>query len=71
MDWTGLHSPMVRKGPMTIPEKGRKGLRVKLSDKLQYEVEEYRVAVPVHPGIRSLKGTLAAIRERRLTLPTA
>jgi hypothetical protein len=27
-----------------IPEKGRMGLRVKLSDKLQYEVEEYRAA---------------------------
>jgi hypothetical protein len=62
---------MVRQGQMTIPQKGRKGLRVKLSHKLQYEVEEYRAAVPVHPGIRSLKGTLATIRERRLTLPTA
>jgi hypothetical protein len=44
MDRAGVHSPMVRKGPMTIPEKGRMGLRVKLSDKLQYEVEEYRAA---------------------------
>jgi len=45
---------------MTIPEKGRKGLRVKLSDELQYEFEEYRATAPVHPGIRSLKGTLAS-----------
>ena len=45
---------------MTIPEKGRKGLRAKLGDKLQYEVEEYRAAVTVHPGIRSLKGILAS-----------
>ena len=53
MDWTVLHSPVARKGQMTIPEKVRKGLRVKLGDKLQYEVEEYRATVPVHPGIRS------------------
>jgi hypothetical protein len=45
---------------MTIPEKGRKGLRVKLGVTLQYEVEKYRAAVPVHPGIRSLRGTLAS-----------
>jgi bifunctional DNA-binding transcriptional regulator/antitoxin component of YhaV-PrlF toxin-antitoxin module len=60
MDRTVRHSPVARKGQMTIPEKGRKGLRVKLGDKLQYEVEEYRATVPVHPGIRSLKGTLAS-----------
>ena len=60
MDRTLLRSSVARKGPMTIPEKGRKGLRVKLGDKVQYEVEEYRTAVPVHPGIRSLKGTLAS-----------
>ena len=60
MDRTGLHSPVARKSQMTVPEKGRKGLRVKLGDKLQYEVEEYRTTVPVHPGIRSLKGTLAS-----------
>jgi bifunctional DNA-binding transcriptional regulator/antitoxin component of YhaV-PrlF toxin-antitoxin module len=40
MDRTVLHSPVAKKGQMTIPEKGRKGLRVKLGDKLQYEVEE-------------------------------
>ena len=60
MDRTVLHSPVARKGQMTIPEKGRKSLRVKLGDKLQYEGEEYRVTVPVHPGTRSLKGTLAS-----------
>ena len=60
MDRTVLHSPVARKGQMTIPEKGRKGLRVKLGDKLQNEVEEYRAAVSVHQGIRSLKGTLAS-----------
>jgi bifunctional DNA-binding transcriptional regulator/antitoxin component of YhaV-PrlF toxin-antitoxin module len=60
MDRTGLDSPLVRKGQMTIPEKGRKGLRVKRSDKLQSEVEEYRATVPLHPGIRSLKGILAS-----------
>ena len=41
-------------------KKVEKGLRAKLGDKLQYEVEEYRAPVPVHPGIRSLKGTLAS-----------
>jgi hypothetical protein len=34
IDRTVLHSPVARKGQMTIPEKGRKGLRVKLGDKL-------------------------------------
>ena len=60
MDRMVLHSPVVRKGQMTIPEKGPKGLRVKLGDKLPYEVEKYRATVPVHPGFRSLKGTLAS-----------
>ena len=60
MDRTVRHSPAAGKGQMTIPEKNRKGLRVKLGDKVQYEVEEYRPTVPVHPGIRSLKGTLAS-----------
>jgi bifunctional DNA-binding transcriptional regulator/antitoxin component of YhaV-PrlF toxin-antitoxin module len=60
MDRTVLHSPVAGKGQMTVPEKGRKGLRVKPGDTLQYEVEEYRATVPVHPGIRSLKGALAS-----------
>jgi hypothetical protein len=45
------------------------GLRVKLSDELQYEVEEYRAVVPVHPGIRSLKGTLASNKEQECLSP--
>ncbi len=40
--------------------RSRPGLRVKLGDKVQHEVEEYRATVPVHPGIPSLKGTLAS-----------
>ena len=60
MDRAVLRSPVARAGQMTIPEKGRKGLRAKLGDTLQYEVEECRATVPVHPGIRSLKGTLAS-----------
>ncbi len=60
MDRTVLHSPVARKGQMTIPKKGRKGLRAKLGDTLQYEVEECRATVPVHAEIRSLKGTLAS-----------
>jgi bifunctional DNA-binding transcriptional regulator/antitoxin component of YhaV-PrlF toxin-antitoxin module len=39
MDRTVLHFPVAREGQMTIPEKGRKGLRVKLGDKLQHEEE--------------------------------
>jgi bifunctional DNA-binding transcriptional regulator/antitoxin component of YhaV-PrlF toxin-antitoxin module len=54
------HSPVARKGQMTIPEKGRKGLRVKLGDKLQYEVEE----MPSYGSCASrdsvTKGTLAS-----------
>lgn len=45
---------------MTIPQKVRKGLRVKPGNKLQYEVEEDRATVRVHLGIGSLKGTLAS-----------
>ena len=60
MDRAVLRSPVARAGLMTIPEKGRKGLRAKLGDTLQYEVEECRATVPVHPEIRSLKGTLAS-----------
>ena len=60
MDRAVLRSPVARAGQMTIPEKGRKGLRAKVGDTLQYEVEEFRATVPVHPGIRSLKGTLAS-----------
>jgi len=51
---------MVRKSQTTIPEKGRKGLRVKPGDTMRYEVEEHRATVPLHPGIRSLKGILAS-----------
>ena len=60
MDRTVLHSAVARKGQMTIPEKVRKGLRVKPGDKLQYEVEVDRATIRVHPGIRSLKGALAS-----------
>jgi len=52
---------------MTIPEKVRKGLRVKPGDKLQYEVEEDRATIRVHRGIRSLKGALASNKGRGMS----
>jgi len=67
-----MHSQRGQKGSITIPEKVRKGLRVKPGDKLQYEVEENRATVRVHPGIRSLKGALASRKEKEcLSLKSA
>ena len=68
MDRTVLHSAVARKGQTTIPEKVRKGLRVKPGDKLQYyEVEVDRATIRVHPGIRSLKGALASNKGKGMT----
>jgi hypothetical protein len=64
------HSPVARKGQMTIPEKGRKDLRVKLGDKLQYEVEE----IPSYGSCASRdsghsRGPSPAIREQECLSP--
>jgi len=55
-----LHSTVTSKGQTTIPERIRKALRIKPGDKLEYEMEEERVTIRVHPGTRSLKGVLAS-----------
>ena len=58
-----LHSTVTSKGQTTIPEKIRKALRIKPGDKLEYAVEGDRATIRVHPGVRSLKGAFAEIRE--------
>ena len=55
-----LHSTVTSKGQTTIPEQIRKALRIKPGDRLEYEVEGDCATIRVHPGVRSLKGTLAS-----------
>lgn len=55
-----MHSTVTSKGQTTIPEKVRKALGIKPGDRLEYEVEEDRATIRVHPGLRSLKGALAS-----------
>jgi hypothetical protein len=54
---------------MAIPEKGRKGLRVKMGDKLQYEVEEYRATVLCIQGFGHSRGPSPAISEQECLSP--
>ena len=62
-----MHSTVTSKGQTTIPEKIRKALGIKPGDKLEYEVDGGRATIRVHPGIRSLRGTLASKKGRRMS----
>src|ERR1700757_1968075 len=55
-----MHSTVTSKGQTTIPEPIRKALGIQPGDKLEYELEEDRATIRVHPGLRSLKGALAS-----------
>ena len=54
------HSTVTSKGQTTIPGKIRKALRIRAGDRLEYVVEGDKATIRVHPGTRSLKGTLAS-----------
>jgi antitoxin PrlF len=54
------HSTVTRKGQTTIPSEIRRILQIKAGDRLEYVVEGSHVTIRVHPGLRSLKGTLAS-----------
>jgi AbrB family looped-hinge helix DNA binding protein len=53
-----LHSTVTKKGQTTIPGEVRHALKVKAGDTLTYEVTGDHVTVRVHPGTRSLMGSL-------------
>jgi AbrB family looped-hinge helix DNA binding protein len=53
-----LHSTLTKKGQTTIPGEVREALKVKPGDTLTYEVSADHVTVRVHPGTRSLMGSL-------------
>ena len=55
-----LHSTVTSKGQTTIPGKIREALGIKPGDTLEYAVQGDHVTIRVHPGTRSLKGTLAS-----------
>ncbi len=61
------HSTVTRKGQTTIPGKIRKALQIKPGDKLQFVVEGDHATIRVHPGTRSLKGTLASKKGRKMS----
>ena len=62
-----MHSTVTSKGQTTIPEQIRKALGIKPGDKLEYELEEDRATIRVHPGLRSLKGALASKKGNRMS----
>lgn len=55
-----VHSTVTSKGQTTIPAKIRKALRIKPSDRLQYELAEDYAIMRVHHGAAALKGVLAS-----------
>jgi AbrB family looped-hinge helix DNA binding protein len=62
-----LHSTVTKKGQTTIPGEVRKALQIQTGDTLEYEIEDDRVTIRVHPGTRSLKGALASDKGRGLS----
>jgi len=52
------HSTVTRKGQTTIPGEIREALKIKPGDRLEYEVRGDHATVRVHPGLRSLRGSL-------------
>jgi antitoxin PrlF len=61
------HSTVTKKGQTTIPDEVRKALHIKPGDTLEYDIEDGRVTIWVHPGVTSLKGALASNKGRGLT----
>ncbi len=53
------HSAITSKGQTTIPRAIRLALRIKPGDRLEYEVHGDQAMIRVHPGLHSLKGSLA------------
>ena len=54
------HSTVTSKGQTTIPGEVRAALKIKPGDRLDYAVDGDHATVRVHPGTRSLKGSLAS-----------
>lgn len=61
------HSTVTSKGQTTIPGKVRKALRIKPGDRLEYAVEGDLATIRVHPGTRSLKGSLSSDKGKGMT----
>jgi AbrB family looped-hinge helix DNA binding protein len=61
------NSTVTRKGQTTIPGKIRKALRIKPGDTLEYSIEGDHATFRVHPGARSLAGTLASKKGKNLS----
>jgi len=62
-----MHSTVTSKGQTTIPQSVRKALRIKPGDRLEYSLENDRVTIRVHPGLRSLKGVLASKKGKAMS----
>jgi antitoxin PrlF len=54
------HSTVTKKGQTTIPDEVRKALHIKPGDTIEYDIEDGRVTIRVHAGVKSLKGALAS-----------
>jgi antitoxin PrlF len=61
------HSTVTTKGQTTIPGKVRKALRIKPGDRLEYAVQGDHATIRVHPGARSLKGSLSSDKGQGMT----
>jgi AbrB family looped-hinge helix DNA binding protein len=62
-----LHSTITKKGQTTIPNEIRVALNIHPGDRLEYKLEGKRVSMQVHPGTRSLAGTLASTKGKDLS----
>lgn len=62
-----LHSTVTKKGQTTIPGEIRQALGIKPGDRLEYSIEGDRVMVRVHPGAKSLAGSLASDKGKGMT----
>ncbi len=57
-----VHSTVTSKGQTTVPSTVREALHIKAGDTLLYEISADYVTVRVHPGTRSLAGTLPSVK---------
>ena len=63
-----LHSTITKKGQTTIPNEIRVALNIHPGDRLEYKLEGKSVSMQVHPGTRSLAGTLASTKNYHVKL---
>jgi antitoxin PrlF len=61
------HSTVTTKGQTTIPGRVRKALHIKPGSRLEYAVQGDHATIRVHPGTRSLRGSLSSDKGQGMT----